>query len=124
MPLTAMDLVAAARRQIKEIEPAQAIPLVGKILILDVREPDEYSAGCLPGAVNIPRGVLEFKIDTHPSFRDRQNAEILVHCQSGGRSALAAETLQKLGYTKVVNLAGGFKAWQEAGGPVAKPQAG
>jgi rhodanese-related sulfurtransferase len=124
MALTAMDLVAAAKRQIKEIEPAQALPLVGKVLILDVREPDEYAAGCLPGAVNIPRGVLEFKIDTHPTFRDQQEADILVHCQSGGRSALAAEVLQKLGYTKVISLAGGFKAWQEAGGPVVKGQAG
>jgi rhodanese-related sulfurtransferase len=123
MALTAMDLVAAAKRQIKEIEPTQAIPLVGKVLILDVREPSEYAAGCLPGAVNIPRGVLEFKIDTHPAFQNRQDADILVHCQSGGRSALATETLQKLGYTKVVSLAGGFKAWQEAGGQVVMPAA-
>ena len=123
MALTAMDLVAAAKRQIKEIEPAQAIPLLGKVLILDVREPSEYAAGCLPGAINIPRGVLEFKIDTHPAFQNRQDTEILVHCQSGGRSALAVESLQKLGYTKLLSLAGGYKAWQEAGGPLVIPPA-
>lgn len=123
MALTAMDLVAAAKRQIREIEPAQASALIGKTLILDVREPSEYAAGCLPGAINIPRGVLEFKIHGHPAFQHQQDAEILVYCLTGGRSALAAETLQKLGYANPLSLAGGFKAWQEAGGTAVTPPA-
>ena len=123
MALTAMDLVASAKKQIREIEPADAKSLIGNVLVLDVREPGEYAAGCLPGAVNIPRGVLEFKIDGHPSFQGKQDAEILVYCLTGGRSALAAEVLQKLGYSKPLSMAGGFKAWQESGGTVVMPAA-
>jgi rhodanese-related sulfurtransferase len=96
--------------------------MLGQALVLDVREPEEYTAGCLPGAVNIPRGVLEFRIDGHPSFQGRKDAEILVYCQTGGRSALATETLQKLGYEKPVSLAGGFKTWQDSGLPIEKPR--
>ncbi|WP_054773206.1 rhodanese-like domain-containing protein [Methylogaea oryzae] len=88
--------------------------------VLDVREPAEYAAGCLPGAVNIPRGVLEFKIDNIPVFKDDKQSPILVYCQSGGRSALAAEALQKLGY-QPLSLAGGFGAWKDAGGAIATP---
>jgi len=124
MALTARDLVAAAQQQIRQIAPAQAMLLVGKVLILDVREPAEHAAGCLPGAINIPRGVLEFKIDSHPVFKNGQETEILVYCLTGGRSALAVEALQKLGYSKLVSLAGGFQAWREAGGPVVTPAAG
>lgn len=123
MTMTAMDLVAAAKQQIREVDHAAASGLLASALILDVREPEEYAAGCLPGAVNIPRGVLEFKIDAHPLFQGRRDATILVYCQSGGRSALATETLQKLGYTSPCSLAGGFKAWSEAGLPAEKPSA-
>ena len=118
MPVTAMDLVAAAKRQIHEVSPEEASALVGKARVLDLREPAEYPAGMLPGAVNIPRGVLVFQIGNHPAFADAQKQEILVYCLSGGRSALAVETLQKLGYDKAVSLAGGFKAWSEASRPV------
>jgi rhodanese-related sulfurtransferase len=121
MPLTPMDLVAAAKQHIKEIAPEQAGALLGQAPVLDVREPEECAAGMLPGAVNIPRGVLEFRIGNHPAFP--KDAEILVYCQSGGRSALAVEALQKLGYDKAVSLAGGFKLWQDSGLPVAVPSA-
>jgi rhodanese-related sulfurtransferase len=89
--------------------------------IIDVREPEEYAAGCLPGAINIPRGVLEFRIDGHPQVQGRRDAEVILYCQSGGRSALAAESLAKLGYTGVVSLAGGYKAWFDAGLPTQLP---
>lgn len=118
MPMTAMDLVAAAKQQIREIGPAEAQPLLGAARILDVREPAEFAAGKLPGAINIPRGVLEFQIGNHPGFAGGQDADLLVYCLSGGRSALAVEVLQKLGYGRAVSLAGGFKAWSEAGLPV------
>lgn len=121
MALTAMDLVAAAKQHIKEIDPTEASTLLGKVAVLDVREPGEYAAGCLPGAVNLPRGVLEFKIDAHPAFQGQRDREILVYCQTGGRSALAVEALHKLGYDRAVSLAGGYKAWQESGQPVAAP---
>jgi rhodanese-related sulfurtransferase len=63
--------------------------------------------------------VLEFQIGNHPKLQGAQDRDILVYCQSGGRSALAVEALQKLGYGKAVSLAGGYKAWQEAGLPTA-----
>lgn len=121
MPLTPMDLVAAAKAHIREVDQAAGCSLLETALVLDVREPAEYAAGCLPGAINIPRGVLEFSIDSHPVFQGRREAQIMVYCQSGGRSALASETLQKLGYTRVCSLAGGFKAWREAGLPINQP---
>lgn len=122
MAMTAIQLVAAAKQKIREVDQATGCNLLESALILDVREPAEYSAGCLPGAVNIPRGTLEFRIDTHPMFQGRKDAQILVYCQSGGRSALASETLQTLGYSHPCSLAGGFKAWSEAGLPVEKPR--
>jgi rhodanese-related sulfurtransferase len=121
MPLTAMDLVASAKQHIREVDHTKAKAMLGKAPVLDVREPGEYADGCLPGAVNIPRGVLEFKIDSHPAFQNRCDTEILVYCLSGGRSALAVEALHKLGYEKAVSLAGGYKSWQEAGQPVEIP---
>lgn len=121
MAMTAMDLVAEAKRHITEIGSVEAQNALGKTLILDVREPAEYAAGCLPGAINIPRGVLEFKIGAHPDFQDRFDAKIIVYCQTGGRSALAAEALQKLGFSNAVSMAGGFKAWSENAYPVEKP---
>ena len=121
MSLTAQDLVAAAKKNIAEVDIPKAKTLLNDTLVLDVREPDEYAAGCLPGAVNIPRGVLEFKIDSHPTFKDKKEADILVYCKTGGRGALATEALLKLGYSNAINLAGGFTAWQENGQEVVKP---
>jgi rhodanese-related sulfurtransferase len=117
MSLTAMDLVALAKQVIQEIDPLAVKTNLANYLILDVREPAEYSAGHLPNAVNIPRGVLEFKINNHANFQNKQ-ADIVVYCQSGGRAALATEALQKLGYQKVVSMAGGFAAWQASGNSV------
>lgn len=124
MSLTAMDLVAEAKKTIREIDVQTAEHSLADSLVLDVREPSEYASGCLPGATNIPRGVLEFKIDGHPDFKDNRLANIVVYCQTGGRSALATEALHKLGYTNAVSLAGGFKAWSELGKPTAAPAAG
>ena len=117
MPLTAMDLVAAAKQNIREISPEEAKAMLGHTPILDIREPAEYAAGKLPGAISIPRGLLEFQIGNHPAFSSAQESEILVYCLSGGRSALAVETLKKLGYDRAVSLAGGYKAWTELGLP-------
>lgn len=120
MALTAMDLVAKAREQITEVSLEEGNNILSKALILDVREPSEYAQGHLPNAVNLPRGLLEFKINDHPAFEGQQNTEILVYCQVGGRSALAAETMLKLGYQKPLSLTGGFKAWSESGNKTVK----
>lgn len=117
MALTAMDLVAQAKQQITEIDITATQALIGNSVLLDVREPAEFTAGHLPGAVNIPRGVLEFQIGNHPGFQGKQTASIVVYCQSGGRSALATHALNLLGYEKAVSMAGGFKAWTEGGLP-------
>lgn len=118
MALTAMEMVANAKQQIKEVDTATAKVQLQSSLILDVREPAEYAAGHLPGAINIPRGVLEFKIDATPEFQGKQQESIVVYCQTGGRSALAALALNQLGYTQAVSMAGGFKAWSESGLPL------
>ena len=121
MSLTPMEMVAAARSQIREISVAEAKDRIADLRVLDVREPAEFASGSLPGAINVPRGVLEFQIDTLDIFKGDRDAAFLVYCQSGGRSALAAETLQKLGYRQPLNLAGGFSAWKSAGGAVTLP---
>ena len=111
---TAMDLVANAKQTITEITVADAKQALADHLILDVREPAEFAAGQVPNAVNIPRGVLEFQVNNHPAFTGQHATKIIVCCQSGGRSALATESLHKLGYKNAVSLAGGYKAWSES----------
>jgi rhodanese-related sulfurtransferase len=118
MTLTAMDLVAQAKQNIVEIDIDAAKNTLDTSLVLDVRELSEYTSGHLPGAFNIPRGVLEFKIGSHPDFQDKQDAHIIIYCQSGGRSALATEVLNKMGFTNTVSMAGGFKAWVDSGNEV------
>ena len=126
MTITANDLVARARAEITEIAPQalDAATLAG-LSVIDVREPGEYAQGHLPGAINLPRGVLEFQIEAHPAMacstadalqaRDRP---LLVYCLTGGRSALAALSLQELGFRHVRSMAGGVKAWSAAGLPL------
>lgn len=118
MSITALEMVANAKQQIQEIDTAAAQGQLAGSLILDVREPAEFTAGHLPGAINIPRGLLEFKIDSHPDFQGQQQASIVVYCQTGGRSALATHALNQLGYNNAVSMAGGFKAWSEQGLPL------
>ena len=119
MSMTAMDLVAEAKSQIIEIDPDTARSALAAALVLDVRETSEYEAGHLPGAINIPRGVLEFKIGDHPQLSQR-DCEILVCCKTSGRAALAALNLQRMGYTKVRSIHGGFDAWSQMGLPLEK----
>ncbi len=120
MALTAMDLIAKAKQQITEVSTEEGKAMLGSVAVLDVREPGEFAMGHLPGAINLPRGLLEFKISDHPIFKDRQDNEILVYCQVGGRSALAVETMLQLGYQKPLSLAGGYKAWAENGNEIIK----
>jgi rhodanese-related sulfurtransferase len=111
MAQSAMDLVQAAKANITEINIPQSNALFATGSIpLDVRELLEYEAGHIPHARHISRGMLEFKIANHSDFRDK-TASIVVYCKSGGRAALATETLQKLGYTNVQSMLGGFDEW-------------
>ncbi|MES1998619.1 MAG: rhodanese-like domain-containing protein [Pseudomonadota bacterium] len=119
MSMTPQQLVAEAKAQIKEIDIATAAQHISAgSVVIDVREPAEFEAARLPGAVSIPRGLLEFKTD-HPMLADKA-AEILLYCKSGGRSALAALSLQRLGYSNVRSMTGGFDAWTSQGQAVAK----
>jgi glyoxylase-like metal-dependent hydrolase (beta-lactamase superfamily II)/rhodanese-related sulfurtransferase len=111
---TAQELVAAAKQHITEITVDKVKQLLkeGNIVVVDVREESEYAAGHLDAALPVPRGVLEFIIGTMPELSDKSKA-VLVYCRTGGRAALAAQTLQFLGYRNVLSMAGGFEAWQK-----------
>lgn len=115
---TVQELVQQAKQQINEIDTVTAQQLIVQKmpLILDVREPSEYQEGHLPNAVNVPRGVLEFKIEQMAKVDD----ELLVYCQVGGRSALAAQSLMALGFFRVHSLAGGYEAWLAQKFPVTR----
>jgi len=112
-------LVADAKKNITEISPgdAAAKSKSGNAVIIDVRDKDEWDEGHIPGAINMSRGTIE--LDIEEKVPD-PNAMIICHCGGGGRSALAAESLQKMGYKNVRNMAGGFKAWKAEGLPTAK----
>lgn len=105
------DLLAEARASVNPVgaEDAQAL-LDNGAKVLDVREPAEFMMGHLPGAENVPRGVLEFKVGDHPVLADK-SAAILLYCKNGGRSTLAAHTLKRMGFTNVQMLVGGFDGW-------------
>ena len=109
---TAADKVAAAKQQITEVnvETAKKLIAEGNITVLDVREANEYEAGHLDNAILLPRGVLEFKISGVSELENKSGA-VLVYCRTGGRSALATQTMQEMGYTNVLSMAGGFEAW-------------
>jgi rhodanese-related sulfurtransferase len=131
MRQTLQHILAEAKSRIAEIDAARLRSLQSHgAPVIDVREPAEFAAGHIPGAVNIPRGVLEFEVDGHPAVngtRDpalaHRDRPVVVYCRSGGRSALAAEALARLGFAEPVSLAGGFQAWVEQGGATA-PGAG
>jgi len=126
MTYTAQDLVAQARAVIEEIDPERlrAMQAAG-VTVIDVREPAEFAEGHLPGAYNIPRGVLEFQVDGHPAVAGKtdphlahRRVPLILYCRSGGRSALAAEALKRLGFDRPISLAGGWLHWVESGGEV------
>lgn len=120
----AAQLVAEAKQRVENLTPAQVSAELaqGEVVLVDLRESDEREQhGVIADAVHAPRGMLEFYADPtsayyRPEF-DPQRRMIL-HCASGGRSALAADTLRQMGYANVAHLDGGLKAWKEAGLPV------
>jgi rhodanese-related sulfurtransferase len=120
MSMTPQQLVAEAKAQIKEVDVATAATQIAAgTVVIDVREPAEFEAGRLPNSVNIPRGVLEFKTGEHPALANK-DAQLLITCKTGGRAALATLNLQRLGYTQIASIAGGFEAWASSGQTVLK----
>ena len=116
---TPRDLLNAAKAEIKEIDPSDVAARLDHYTLLDVREPEEYEQGAVPGAVHLPRGNLEFSVEGR--LPDK-NAPIAVYCAVGVRSAFAAKTMQDLGYTDVVSVIGGFNKWKDEGLAWTTPQ--
>jgi len=113
------ELLNAAKAVITEIDPHEVAANISHYTLLDVREPDEYEQGAVPGAVHIPRGNLEFSVEGR--IQDK-NAPLAVYCAGGVRSAFATKTLQDIGYTNVVSIIGGFNKWKDEGLTWATPQ--
>lgn len=128
MAKTAAQLVAEAKASIENLTPEQVAQEVssGDVLVVDIREPEERRAnGIIAGAVSAPRGMLEFYADPTSAYHKEgfdPDRRVILHCASGGRSALAVKTLQELGYTNVAHLDKGFNGWKEQGFPVESEQ--
>lgn len=119
---TAHDLVVQAKSGIREVSLDDAEQAIRDAdLLLDVREADEFAAGHLPGAILVPRGLLEFRLSSTPAMEPR-DLKIVLYCKTSGRAALAARAMQEMGYLNVQSIAGGFDAWAAAAKPIAKPE--
>jgi sulfur-carrier protein adenylyltransferase/sulfurtransferase len=119
---TYRDLLAQVKTEIDEVDAVRARELIetGDPVIVDVREQDEWDEGHLPGAIHIPRGNLESRIEAAVPDRSR---ELVLYCAGGSRSAFATKSLQELGYENVTSLAGGFTDWKRNGFPIDLPRA-
>lgn len=118
---SAHDLVSEAKARIREIDlDAAEAAIRAADVLLDVREADEFHAGHISGALNIPRGLLEFRLSASPELSSR-DLNIVLYCKTSGRAALAACALQDMGYLNVQSIAGGFDAWSAAGKTVVTP---
>jgi rhodanese-related sulfurtransferase len=114
---TGEDLVEEAKQQIDEVTPEQVREMQSrgdKVVYLDVREPNEWNLGRIPGAVHLPRGNLESKVETLIDRRQR----VVIYCARGNRSALAALTMKQMGYQNVASMARGFMGWADINGDV------
>jgi len=113
-----MDMVAKAKASVQKVSAADVKAMIDKkekIILLDVRDPQEFAAGHLPGAMNISRGTLEFVVFN--KITD-QNAKIVVYCKTAARSALATKTLNDLGYKNAILMNASYEDWIKAGYPV------
>lgn len=117
---TYRELLSATKKTIKEVtvdEVKKQLDLKAPVKLIDVRETDEYSAGRLPGALSVPRGFLELRIED----KAKRDEPLIVYCAGGVRSAFAARTLAEMGYTNVSSMAGGYNRWHDAAYPTDKP---
>jgi rhodanese-related sulfurtransferase len=127
MPRSLADFVREALQTVEEVSPEEvrrllALPDRGGYEIIDVREPDEYAAGHLPGARLFPRGFLEVRADLEHPKRDPwlsadRSRRLILYCGGGNRSALAARTLQEMGFTHVRSMAEGWAGWKKRNFP-------
>ena len=124
-PPAVTQKVQAAQKQVKTIgieEYRKVVESPGPALIVDVREPQEYAAGHVPGAINIPRGVLEFQIWKQVGFpaNTEMDRPVYLQCQSGNRASLAAQSLDELGFTHTTAVVMSLEDWQKTGNPFVK----
>ena len=126
MPSSVKSMMEAANAAVPKISPAEAKRMMAErnALLVDVRDaPELEQNGRIPGSVHVSRGMLEFRADAETPYHDKafdKARPVILHCASGGRSALAGKVLKDMGYGEVYNL-GGFKDWVEAGGAVERP---
>ena len=126
------DLIAEALKRVKEIMPwdlSRALAAGNKPLLLDVRESTEFAMLCIPGSINVPRGILEQSCEwdydvTVPELASARSQEIVVICRSGKRSVLATDTLQRMGFTNVVSLKTGIRGWVDYEQPMVNSNGG
>src|SRR5919198_4482278 len=115
------EVIRKIRQQVQEIDPAEVSEHLGNgVVLVDVRDSEEWDRGHIPGAVHVPRGYLESRIEGAAPNRD---ARVILYCASGHRSALAAHTLKELlGYQNVASMTGGITLWKDRGYEVEVPQ--
>jgi rhodanese-related sulfurtransferase len=124
---TVMALVAESKGRIQNLTPDEVARELenGEVVLVDLREPAELAEqGVIAGAIHAPRGMLEFYADPASAYHRKEfqpGARTILYCASGGRSALACDTLRSLGYEDLAHLDGGLKAWKQAGKPT-QPQ--
>jgi rhodanese-related sulfurtransferase len=117
-----LNLVNDAKSRIREVSVAdtqQRMRANNNVRLIDVREDNEWDAGHAAAAIHLGKGIIERDIET--TVPDK-SAELILYCGGGYRSALAADALQQMGYTNVFSMAGGWKAWKEAGGEIRAEQ--
>ena len=117
-----LKIVDDAKKRVRETnveEVKKKMDHGSKFILVDVREESEWAQGHLPGAVHLGKGVIER--DVEQAFPDK-TAPLVLYCGGGYRSALAADNLQKMGYTNVISMDGGWRGWTDAGFPVEKPE--
>lgn len=127
-PMSLMDFVRAAKSRISEVNPQQLQGLLESgedFLLVDVRESSEHEQGHIRSALLVPRGILEAAADPAypkhlPELSSARDRNIVLYCATGGRSALAADTLQMMGFRNVSSLDGGYARWEQEGKPVVK----
>lgn len=122
---TAAELVQNAKSNIQNLSPTQVQDEIksGAAVLVDIRDANELANGTIPGSVHASRGMLEFHADPSSPYHKVEldpGKRTILHCASGGRSALAVQTLKAMGYSNIAHLDGGFKAWEAADLPVNK----
>lgn len=126
MPASAKDMIEAANAAVPKIshDEAKAMIAKGGVLVVDVRDaPEVQASGKVKGALNVSRGMIEFRADPSVPYHDPAFAKdktIILYCASGGRSALSGKALKEMGYDRVFNM-GAFKDWAASGGEIEKP---